>query len=614
MFKNTDDLANSISEDLRVLWQLLGSQWRRRFWSLMALSLLVSATEVLSIGSLLPFLAVLTDPLQISRWALIAEWFQVVDLNSLHMPNPVLTVLGLAFGLMVLMASLMRWWLFSSCSTYAYQIGNVIGREIFRRALMQPYSFHLQKSSSEVIDVIANRVQMVVGSVLMAGLQLLTSLVMAVAIAGVLLWLNPWLSGVTLIVFALVYVLIYRISRRRLKANSSRMSEVGAKRYQYLQEGLGGIRDIHVNGTYDYFVNEFGRADDVFRTAQSQNIIVSASPRYLVEGLGTLLLVLLALAYTSNELDQDLGMSANANLVSVLGLLILSAQRMLPMLQQIYAGWTSIHGMAHTLHIVRQWIELKVPERAPSVSPIVIAESEASADLAKFNSTIELSNVGFAYQLGLPHVLRNLNLTIKKGQAVGLYGVTGSGKSTLLDILMGLLEPTDGYLIVDGQAFNPGRSESATGTWLEHIAHVPQHVFLADSSIASNVAFGLPTADIARDRIRLAIEQAQISKFIDSLPQGIDTVIGERGVRLSGGQRQRLGIARALYKRARLLVLDEATSALDPETEEAIMQFLVGRDPELTVVMVSHRPSALKHCDVVHRLERGSLVPFRGGW
>ena len=598
-----------IRSDLRALWRLLGGNWRRRFWGLMLLSLVASASEILSIGSLLPFLVILTDPQQLSHWPVIGQWLQTSDPSSNQPAKIVAVFLGLAFGMAVLTASLIRWWLFTSCSRYTYQLGGFIGQDIFRRALLQPYAFHLTKTSSEIIDVITSRVQMLVSSVLKAGLQLLTSLLMVLAIAGVLLWINPQLAGTALVGFGLVYLLIYRASRWYLSANSKSMSQVGDKRYKMLQEGMGGIRDIHIDGTHEYFVDAFKQADDVFRYAQSQNAIISASPKYLVEGLGTLFLAGLAVAYATHSPDTQTGSPSLTSIVPMLGVLVLSAQRLLPLMQQIYAGWTSIRGMADTLHIVRQWLQLEVPQHQvlPQAQPQKLTPLLKPAKHGVSKAFIELNDVSFAYQPSMPRVLNHINLTIYKGQTIGLFGTTGGGKSTLLDILMGLLEPTTGQLLVDGKVQYSANSNPDTGAWRRNIAHVSQHIFLANASITRNIAFGLPPEAINHDRVQLAIVQAHLSEFCDSLPNRLDTEIGERGIRLSGGQRQRIGIARALYKRASLLVLDEATSALDPETEEAITQSLARLNPDLTIVMVSHRPSALKHCDVIYRVEQGRL-------
>jgi ATP-binding cassette, subfamily B, bacterial PglK len=613
---NYADKPNSarkfLGSDLHAIWYSLTPYWRRRFWVLMALSVVASASEVLSIGALLPFLIVLTDPQPLWQWPFLGHWLKESDLPLVRSPQFILIALGLLFGTLVLLASLVRCWLSASCADYAYRVGGVIGQDIFRRALLQPYSFHLTKNSSEIIDVIGSRVQTVVSSVLMVGLQLLSSLVIVVAIAGFLMWLNPWLAIASLVGFGSMYLLIFQVNRRRLQANSERMSQVGAKRYQVLQEGIGGVRDIQIDGTHEYFIHAFEQVDTSFRQAQSQNAIISTSPRYLVEGLSAVLLAGLAVIYAVNTTDLDYRGSPITGLVPMFGVLVLTAQRLLPMLQQIYAGWTSICGATHALHIVRQWLML------PTLSTILdvtthagipkSAANEISAPSASFKASIELIDISFAYQSSMSLVLNQLNLRITKGQTIGLFGATGVGKSTLLDILMGLLKPTSGKFLVDGRTLLPPNLGETVQFWRRNIAHVPQDIFLVDSSIASNVAFGSRAELIDNDCVRRAIDQSQLSEFVDSLPQGVETVIGERGIQLSGGQRQRIGIARALYKRASLLVLDEPTSALDHDTEEAIIQSLANLNSSLTIVIVSHRLSALQHCDVIYQLVEGRLI------
>ncbi|WP_306481078.1 ABC transporter ATP-binding protein [Limnobacter sp.] len=610
---HSEPITSSIHGDLGVVWRSLEKRWRIRFWGLMILSLFASISEVLSIGSLLPFLAVLAAPEQLLQWPLLGRGLSVLNLGS---AQALIIAFGLVFGGMVLVASLIRWWLAASCLKFSYQVGGAIGQDIFRRALLQPYAFHLDKTSSEIIDVITTRVQIVVNSVFMAGLQLITSAVMVLAIAMVLLWLNPVLAGTALLGFALVYLFIFGLRRRRLKANSARMSQVGTTRYQLLQEGIGGIRDIKIDGSHDYFIRSFKAVDDAFRQSQSQNAIISASPRYLVEGFGTLLLAILAVVYATQTGDADtLEIAATAStssfvsLLPMLGVLVMATQRVLPMLQQIYAGWTGIHGVAHTLNLVGKWLQIPLPATVPpSVSAAM--EVDAFPKSSALSISVELKDVSFSYQPGSTPIIDKLNLVIRKGQTVGLVGATGVGKSTLLDMLMGLFEPNCGQVLIDSKPLGSSGIDAVSPEgWRRQIAHVPQHIFLADTSIAHNIAFGLPANELDYARIEQAVDQAQLADFIRTLPQGLNTIVGERGVRLSGGQRQRIGIARALYKSATFLVLDEATSALDSTTEEIITQSLAKLSSVLTIVMVSHRPSALKHCDVIYQLELGQLAP-----
>lgn len=281
-----------------------------------------------------------------------------------------------------------------------------------------------------------------------------------------------------------------------------------------------------------------------------------------------------------------------ATAIPTLGALALGAQKLLPLMQQIYSGWAVVAGSHHVLGDVVTLL------RQPVAADINIR----IAPLA-FNREINVNNVSFQYKPQLPMVVNQINLTITKGTRIGFIGSTGSGKSTLIDILMGLLTPSCGEIFVDGKQLM-GMDQLA---WQRNIAHVPQAIFLADASFAENIAFGVPINQIDQSRVRLAAQQAQISKFIESGSGGYEAMVGERGVRLSGGQRQRIGIARALYKNATVLVLDEATSALDSDTENSVMHAIRKLSPDLTILIIAHRLSTLSDCDKIYRLNQGRI-------
>jgi ATP-binding cassette subfamily B protein len=277
----------------------------------------------------------------------------------------------------------------------------------------------------------------------------------------------------------------------------------------------------------------------------------------------------------------------------LLGVLALGAQRMLPSLQQAYAAWAGIKGNQASVQDAITLLQQPMPQ----------LKSEASVDLA-FRCEIRLGAVTFLYQPALAPVFNGLELTIRKGERVGIIGATGSGKSTLMDLILGLLEPSCGVLEVDGAKIN----SSTRRAWQSHIAHVPQAIYLADSSVEENIAFGIPPEEIDGDRVREAARQAQISDLIESMPNGYRSMVGEHGVRLSGGQRQRIGIARALYKRADVIVFDEATSALDNETEKSVMDAIGVLNPDLTVIIIAHRLSTLRKCDRIVELGNGRVL------
>jgi len=318
------------------------------------------------------------------------------------------------------------------------------------------------------------------------------------------------------------------------------------------------------------------------RKASGSIHIISAGPRFFIESIGMTLIAVIAFVLLQNE---D-GLSA---IIPVLGALALGAQRMLPMLQNIYSSLSLMRGAQSSFEDVLDLLEQPLPE--------YINDNELKP--IKFEREITLEGVGFKYSKDSAMVLQNINLSIPKGSRIGFMGETGSGKSTLLDIIMGLLFPTSGEIRIDNQFLGKMNFRA----WQKHIAHVPQSIFLSDGTIEENIAFGVPKESIDHDLVRKAAEQAQIAKTIQKMPNAYKSLIGERGVRLSGGQRQRIGIARALYKKADVLIFDEATSALDTNTENEVMNSIKALSKDLTILIIAHRLSTLEECDEIIKID-----------
>ena len=279
----------------------------------------------------------------------------------------------------------------------------------------------------------------------------------------------------------------------------------------------------------------------------------------------------------------------------VLGALALGAQRLLPLLQLIYSGWTSMNTSRQSLADVVAILDLPIEGRYQSTEPI---------EPLPFEGKIELEGVSFRYGPDRPLVLKDVSLTVNKGARVGFIGKTGSGKSTIMDLVMGLLQPTSGQIKIDGTVLTLENVRE----WQAQIAHVPQAIYLSDTTIAANIAFGVAESEIDLVRVQEAARHAELEDFIESLSDQYNSIVGERGIRLSGGQRQRIGIARALYKQAKLLVFDEATSALDNETEAAVMASIGSLHRDLTILIIAHRLSTVEKCDQIYRLDGGRLV------
>jgi ATP-binding cassette subfamily B protein len=577
-------MHHSIQQLLRRLWQHTTPRRRMQFGILFALMILAAFAEVISIGAVLPFLGVLTAPERVFSHSIAQPLIQVLKLTE---PRQLLLPLTVAFGITVLFSGAMRLGLLWAQTRFSHAIGADFSISIYRRTLYQPYAVHVARNSSEVIAGISNKANTVVYSTLMPALTLLSSSMMLLAILIALVAIEPVVAFSAFAGFGGIYVLVILVTKKRVALDSQRISFEQNQVIKALQEGLGGIRDVLIDGTQATYCNIYRNADLPLRRAQANIQIIGSSPRYGIEALGMVLI--LALAYSLAGRSEGV-----SGAIPVLGALALGAQRLLPVLQQAYSSWSSMSGGQVSLSDALELLDQPLPQHADEPLPVPMP----------FQQSITLNNLAFRYTSQSPWVLEGLNLTIPKGSRIGFMGTTGSGKSTLLDIIMGLLQPTAGSLAIDGVTITPQNYRA----WQAHIAHVPQAIFLADTSIAENIAFGVPLDEIDHTRLRQAAQQAQIAKTIESWGMQYDTLVGERGIRLSGGQRQRIGIARALYKQANVIVFDEATSALDNDTERAVMKAIESLGDELTILIVAHRLSTLKNCTQIVELSDGQIT------
>lgn len=568
---------------LRRLWHHMGERRQRQFSVLMALTLIGSFAEVVSLGAVLPFLGILIIPEKVFNHPVIAHSAPAWGITS---AEQLVLPLTIGFVIIALGAGGIRLLLLWANTKFAFASGADLSIEVYRRTLYQPYPVHLSRNSSEVVSGIVNKVNGVVFWVMLPMLKLISSVVLLVAITLTLLFIDPVVALTAIMGFGASYGAITWLSRRRLRSNGQRITYEQTQVIKALQEGLGGIRDVLLDGTQPVYCDIYRQADRPLRRAYGSNIFIGESPRFAMEALGMALIA--CLAYALSRTDEGI-----ASALPVLGALALGAQRLLPALQQSYSAWASIIGSHAPLADTIELLDQPLPEEMlqPVSLPLL------------FERSIRFDAVRFRYSSDGPWVLDGFNLTIPKGARIGIVGSTGSGKSTALDLLMGLLLPSEGRLLVDG---NPCVG-SQVRAWQKTIAHVPQSIYLADTTLAENIAFGVPKDAIDMDRVRQAARQAQIADFIESRPGGYEANVGERGIRLSGGQRQRIGIARALYKQAKVLVFDEATSALDNATELSVMEAIDGLDRNLTILLIAHRITTLSRCDSIVELEHGRV-------
>ena len=575
--------APSLLHLITGIWNHLSLRRQWQFRLLTGLMLVSAFAEVISLGAVLPFLGILTAPDLVFNHPIVAKLAHAWGVTS---ADKLVLPLTIAFAAAALVAGAIRLLLLWVSIRLAHASGADLSIEVYRRTLYQPYQVHVARNSSEVITSITTKVGGAV-NVLNYLLVLISSIVLLVAIVFALIAIDPVVALAAAIGFGTSYGLITWLSRRRLHLNSRRIAHEQNQVVKALQEGLGGIRDVLLDGMQPVYCDIYRQADLPLRRAEGNNAFISQSPRYVMEALGVALIA--ALAY---GLSSQVGGVATA--LPVLGALALGAQRLLPAMQMVYSAWTIIAGSHASLADIIELLDQPMPAEILRPAPAPLS----------FEDAIRFDDVRFRYGSTGPWVLDGLNLNIPKGSRVGFVGTTGSGKSTTLDLLMGLLVPTEGALKVDGHSLSGSRMRA----WQLTIAHVPQNIYLADATLAENIAFGVPSSAIDLERVRQAARHAQIADFIESRPDGYRAYVGERGIRLSGGQRQRIGIARALYKRASVLVFDEATSALDNATERSVMDSIEGLNRNLTILLIAHRLTTVRRCDVIVELEHGRAV------
>jgi ATP-binding cassette, subfamily B, bacterial PglK len=561
-----------------VLWGKLNLNRKRQVFLLILLMLLSSISEVITLGAIFPFLAVLNSPETVFN-SPYAQYF--IHFLKIESADQVVLPIALVFALSAFVSGLIRIFLLYFLTKVSFSIGVDISEEIYRRVLHQPYLIHTTRNSSELINGIVNKTHMVVNGVILPLLTIVSSIVLLIGIVLTLLAVDASITLVILFGFGFVYMCILLFTKDKIKNNSKVIALESTKAVKLLQEGLGGIRDVIINSSQEYYYALYKKSDLMFRTAQGSNVFLSGAPRYAIESFGIVLIAFFAYMASRSE-------GGMVEFIPILGVFALGFQRLLPVLQQLYASISNIKGSRSVLFDIVALLECDTRYNKTGKS-------------IAFDKHITLNNVRFKYNNESHWIFQGVNIKINKGDFIGVVGPTGGGKSTMIDIITGLLEPTSGVFKIDGIVIDSSNQEE----WQKHISHVPQNIFLSDSTIEQNIAFGISKDDIDFKKVKYAAKLAQISDYINLLPEKYNTIVGENGVRLSGGQRQRIGIARALYRNSDVIILDEATSALDVETEALIMKSIENIRNKFTVIMITHRLSTLANCKKVITVNKG---------
>lgn len=543
--------------------------------------LMGGAAELFTIAAIIPLLTVLAGRSEAGH-SRIGEMLGHAGVNLAQLSLPMLAVI---FCGVALAAAGVRIALAWSSQKLVFRIGYDLGISLYSRVLHQPYEFHVRTNSSRTVSDVTAIQRLLMGTMLPLMLGL-SSFVISVFIFAGLLLISFKAALIAFVGMGGLYLAVLLWSRPRLRRNSAFIKASNRERVKTVQEGLGGIRDVLLDNSQAVYVQKFSRIDRQLRDAQASNALIGVTPRFVIEAIGMMVIVGIALMLTAEGSIESS--------IPVLAALALGAQRLLPLLQNSYNGWTTVTGNEALLLSVVELLQLPMAERF----------DRGPSEPLPLEREIRIKQLSFRYNPDEAEVLSGIDLSIPRGTFVGFVGESGAGKSTLVDLLMGFLRPTRGSILIDDVPL----TEENVLSWQRQIANVPQHIFLCDGSIIENVAFGVAPRNVDVARVCDACRRAELHEFISGLPAGYETIVGERGVRLSGGQRQRIGLARALYKHGSVLILDEATSALDDSTEASVIDAVHRLGPQYTVLMIAHRVTTLQRCDVIYRLEHGRIA------
>jgi ATP-binding cassette, subfamily B, bacterial PglK len=575
---------------IKQLFSLLTSEQKLNFYILQGLVVLMAFAELVGVASIAPFMALVGDIGILEREGILSDVYQYTGLGT---PSEFLFWLGILVLLSLLLSAIISMYTTWKLSMYGMKVGTEIGSRLFSYYMQQSWLFHSNNSSSQLTKQIANESTRVTNVILLPLLQMNSRIVLVLFLSTAIFVYNPEVAFFALTLFAVGYLVLFRFVRKTLHLNGQMISSIFVKRFRLMNEGFGGIKDILLLGRDKNLIDKFSLSGKMLANTQGVNTALTQVPRYAMElvAFGSMIALILYLISTHNG---NIGA-----VLPVLSIYALAAFKLLPAFQQIYSSLANIKGNLSAFEAIRSDLE---SSQIISKKSISINEGKTSVLLPKY--FIELKEVFFRYPGSSNTILNNFNLKIPINKVVGIVGPSGSGKSTAIDVILSLIEPDSGQLMIDGKHLN----EFDKKAWRNSIGFVPQSIFLSEGSIAENIAFGLPEKDIDRNKVLMSLSLAHLEFFVNGLESGMDTLVGERGVRLSGGQRQRIGIARALYNDAKVLVFDEATSSLDGVTEKIVMDAIHDFGNHKTIIMIAHRLKTVKKCDKIFYLENGYVV------
>ena len=577
----------SLLSTLKNLSLFIDKRRKIQFLFLLVLTTFAGFVEMLSIASVVPFVSLITDG------SFTKERFYLSKILVIKDKEEAIILSGLIFSCLYLVNSFSRICLIYATSRLSQVTAAELSVKIYKAKLFDTYSNHISKNSSSIVAAITQKVYEMAVSI-SAAITLVSGAFIFICIVSILIWVNPKIMIISILFFGILYLSLIVFGKKAIATSSQIINKQQNNIVEILQNGLGALRDIILDKTQHFYINIFQKA--AFEKAKKQALLdfIQSSPRYIFEGMGIMLFVILLIYFSGSSSSPE----KFSTILPTLAALAIGSQRILPLLNAVYTNFIILRGNHY-----------QVVEVVASLNENLIKEQKEKLIIEKnldLKNLITFNNVSFSYDKK-NYILENINFQIKKGLRVGIIGKTGEGKSTFLDLLMGLLEPENGTIYIDDVEL----TQDTNSSWQSKISHVPQKIFLSNSSLLENIAFGLDLNEIDRNRVELVSKKSQIHEFIMKLENRYLQSVGERGIRLSGGQIQRIGLARALYKNTEVIIFDEATNSLDVATEKLIMKELYDLDKNLTVIMVAHRLNTLKDCDIIFEVKNKKVQQIK---
>ena len=568
---------------------LLTPSQQKRLFFLQILVVLMALAEIIGVASIGPFMALISDIDILSGNNLLANLYKTSGLTK---PYDFLFWMGwivlflLTAGALISMLTIWR------LSLFAQKTGTEIGDRLFKHYMYQPWLFHASESSAQLTKQIATETERVTANIITPLMHMNARLVAALFMSVAIFMYNPKIMIFGVGIFSFAYVLLYNLIKIRLTLNGETISKASLQRFKLMSEGFGGIKELLLLGRQRDFVERFESSGKKLAHSLGSTLVLSQVPRYFMEliGLGSVIFLIL---YLTKYFEGDLG-----SVLPVLSVYSLAGLKLLPVFQTTYGSIAQIRGSLSAFESIKEDLKASHKVAKYEINPTPNTQS------LQVKNSIELKNIEFTYPGKKIPALTRFNIRIPVNHVIGLVGSSGSGKSTAIDILLGLIKPDSGHLLVDDKPL----SSSQTRDWQNTLGFVPQSIFLADATIMENIAFGLTSNAINTERVKRVIKWVHLDEYVQQLPWGLNTTVGERGMQLSGGQRQRIGIARSLYNDAQVLILDEATSALDCISEKIIMDTIHEFSGNKTIVLITHRFSTVQKCDLIYFMDEGKIA------